>query len=75
MLIVERIEGSFAVCETPEKTFINIELAKLPPQVKAGNCLVPNGEGGYVIDYAEEERRRKKVRDLTAKLFKRRQMD
>lgn len=75
MLIVERIENGFAVCETPEKAFVNIELGKLPPQIREGSCLVQNADGSYSLDIDEEERRRKKVQDLTTKLFKKHPKD
>lgn len=47
--IVDRIEGAFAVCETPERKMIDIPLSKLPVNIKAGDFITKN-EQIYEID-------------------------
>ena len=55
MLIVDRIEGGFAVCEDDGGEMRDISLAELPEEVREGDVLVPGPEG-YRVD-AEETRR------------------
>lgn len=39
MIIVDRIEGAFAVCEMDDKSMQNIALSELPVGVKEGDVL------------------------------------
>ena len=57
ILIVDRIEGEFAVCEDESLVFHNILLSRLPVGVREGDCLRQTGDG-YVIDKEEAARRR-----------------
>lgn len=56
MLIVDRIEGEYAVCETANG-IKNILLALLPEGVRGGDVLVQT-ENGYRIDREQTEKRR-----------------
>lgn len=47
--IVDRIEGAFAVCETPERKMIDIPLSELPTNIKAGDFITKK-EHIYEID-------------------------
>ena len=66
---IDRIEGSYAVCEMEDRTMINIHVKKLPSGSKEGDVL--NIEDEHVsLDTAETERRRKNIEDMTKKLWK-----
>ncbi len=72
MVIVDRFEGEYAVCELSDKekgtTTILIEKIKLPCDVKEGDILgVENNS--YVILKEETEKRRKKIIGLSDSLF------
>lgn len=47
-MIIDRIEGIYAVAETDEGT-VNISLSQLPGNVKAGDVVIYEN-GGFVID-------------------------
>lgn len=38
--VVDRIEGSYAVCEMPYETMVDIEISKIPFLVKEGDRLL-----------------------------------
>ena len=54
--IVDRIEASFAVCEDQDGDMVNLELSKLPIDVKEGDVLIENS-GIYEISKEETEKR------------------
>lgn len=69
MLIIDRIEGEFAVCEAEGRVFRTLPLADLPQGVKEGDCLRESG-GCYAVDTEETARRRaENVRRMRA-MFK-----
>lgn len=67
-LIVDRIEGEFAVCETEEEITVNIHLSDFPFAVKEGSVIYENN-GDYELSEAEEEQRRKELFELADSLF------
>lgn len=67
MIIVDRIEENYAVCEWEEEQ-LNIELSKLPAGVKEGDVLKKT-ECGYEIDSEETQRRREKIIKLQNSLW------
>ena len=44
-VIVDRIEGNYAVCEFPDMSMRDIELSKIPFEVKEKNTLVVKTSG------------------------------
>ena len=68
MLIIDRIEGEFAVCEDEERQMVEIPRGLLPAGAKPGSVLIPDGEG-YRLDAAAETRRREQVRRLQDSLW------
>ena len=70
ILIVDRIEAGFAVCEDENRTTTPIALSALPKGVREGDCLRPV-DGGYVIDADEAARRRALNKALFEQLKKR----
>ena len=66
--IVDRIEENFAVCENFEtQEFIQIELSKLPAEIKSGDVIKYENEV-YLLDFEETEKRKqiihKKIKGL-----------
>lgn len=72
MVIIDRFEGEYAVCELSDKekgtTTILIERTKLPCDVREGDILSVEGNS-YVILKEETENRRKKIIGLSKSLF------
>lgn len=70
MLIIDRFEGEYAVCEDSDtEQYHNIPKVLLPHGVGEGDCLRPGPqEGQWIIDTAETARRRallkKRLEDL-----------
>ncbi|OCA90164.1 DUF3006 domain-containing protein [Pradoshia sp. D12] len=68
ILIVNRIEGNLAVCEKTDKSMVDVELSKLPVDVREGDILIEK-DGNYKLDLTQTERRKKRVQDLLEDLF------
>ena len=62
-LMVIRIEGNMAVCEKTDKSIVDIELTKLPGDVKEGDVLIEK-DGNYELDLTQAEKRKKRVQAL-----------
>jgi len=67
-LIVDRIEGNFAVCEKEDKTMVDIPLADLPEDLREGSILVSDN-GTYTIDKAAMSDRKAKLAALRNSIF------
>ncbi len=67
-LIIDRFEGSLAVCEKEDKSICNIDRNLLPDNAKEGDVLIET-DGVYTIDKTDTDIRRKKVEELQNKLF------
>ena len=67
-VIVDRFEGSYAVCEDEEQKMINIEIDKLPQGVKEGDVLIIEGDN-IKVDKEETEIRRERIRSLMEDLW------
>ncbi len=67
-LIVDRVEGGFAVCQTEEEAMVNIPLSAFDFEVKEGNVIAESGDC-YELLRGEEESRRKELFGLADSLF------
>ncbi len=67
-LIVDRIEGNFAVCENENKQMIDIPLIDLPEKIKEGSVLSEEN-GVYSVDEAAEAERRARMIALRNSIF------
>ena len=65
---VDRIEGSFAVCEDSSGTMVDIQIDKLPNGVRSGDVLVLSG-GRYFSDKAASDERRTAISALQKKVL------
>ena len=68
LVIVDRIEGEFAVVEFPDRTTKDVFLADLPDGTGRGNCLEYNGMT-YVAAPEETARRKTAIKKLTESLW------
>lgn len=68
MLIIDRIEDGIAVIEDGNRRF-EILASRLPEGAREGSVLVPDGDGFSASESKTAERRRK-LSELTGRLFK-----
>ena len=68
LVVVDRIEGGFAVIEFPNRTTQNIPLENLAFDVKAGDCLIYN-DGCLVPAPEETVKRQKKIKELMKSMW------
>lgn len=68
MLIVDRIENGFAVCETEEQMMISLPLSKCSGPVREGDVLA-EADGVYRADPEQTEKLREEVKKLSKDLF------
>lgn len=67
-VVIDRIEGPYAVCEREDRSMINIHIEKLPSGAKEGDVL--NIEDGRIyIDTVETDKRRRKIGDMIKHLW------
>ncbi|WP_097027685.1 DUF3006 domain-containing protein [Clostridium peptidivorans] len=64
-VIIDRFEGNFAVCETEDKTMVDIPRGILPEEAKEGHVLTIS----ISIDAEETEKRKKIIEDLTKDIW------
>lgn len=68
MLIVDRFEDEYVVCEDENKEMINIKKNQIEGCVKGGDILL-NIKGKYIIDKKETINRKKHIEELTKDLW------
>lgn len=68
-LIIDRFEGTFAICEDKEQKMFGIELNELPQGVKEGDVLDISDDGVVTINREKTEVRRSKIKKLQDKLW------
>ncbi|GAA0694683.1 DUF3006 domain-containing protein [Clostridium cadaveris] len=62
--IVDRIEGSFAVCEEEDGTMENISLEKIKGDIRDGVILLETCKGYFRVDEEKTKEREKEVQDF-----------
>ena len=65
-LIIDRMDGKFAICEGGEERMFAIPLEELPKEAKVGSALIIDDEG--VITVADNDLKEKNAQ-LQNKLF------
>ena len=68
MLIVDRIESNFAVCEDENKNMININLEEFIEIPKDGD-IIELIDGKYIINNKETEKRKSSIEQDFYNLF------
>ena len=73
MLILDRFEEEYAVCELStdgqEEAYIQIPVVSLPENAQEGDCLYQDSEGEWQIDSALTAKRRQEIREKLANLL------
>jgi hypothetical protein len=69
LLIIDRFEGDFAVCEDENLCMVNIRRSEITPQAVEGDCLNADPQNGYVLDADETARRKARVLQKMNRLF------
>jgi len=70
MLVIDRFEGTYAICEDKEQKFFAIETSELPQGARGGDVLnVDDAEGTLTINAEATAQRRSKAKKLQDKLF------
>ncbi|MDT8715530.1 DUF3006 domain-containing protein [Clostridium sp. 19966] len=68
LVVIDRFEGDFAVCEKPDKTTLNIHTSKMPKGCKEGDVI--NIKGSQInIDVNETERRKYEIDKITKDIW------
>jgi len=67
-VIIDRFEGSFAVCEKEDRTMVNIEINRLPMGAGEGDVLIMDGER-ILLDAEETALRRQKIQKMMENLW------
>lgn len=67
-LSVDRIEGDYAVLEDDDEGRFDILMSELPQGCKEGD-IIDLTDGVFTVDAVETEKRRKRISDLSKKLF------
>jgi len=68
LLVIDRFEDDFAVCEKDDKTMINIERIKLPLSVKEGDVITFSGNK-ITLNEVETKIRKLKIDKMTKDLW------
>ena len=68
-MIIDRFDGTYAICEDKDKAFFAIDQTELPAGAKTGDVLVITDDGTLEIDVAETERRRNRILEKQKKLL------
>ncbi|WP_373483020.1 DUF3006 domain-containing protein [Acetobacterium sp.] len=63
-IIIDRIEGIYAVCEKEDRTMINIPISAFPVKVNEGEVWITDG-GNLIFDYTETENRKKDMAEIS----------
>jgi hypothetical protein len=68
LLVIDRFEGNFAVCEKDDKTMVDIERKKLPLGAKEGDAIIIEGSK-VTIDIMETIKRKSEIDKMTKDLW------
>ena len=67
--IIDRFEGSYAICETEDKSMVKVPKYKLPLDCREGDCLIQDTDEMYREDIEAKSTKEKKIRDKMNRLF------
>lgn len=68
-LIIDRFEGTYAVCEREDKSMIKLPKYRLPIECKEGDCIILDANGMYQKDTEATKLREKSMKDKMNRLF------
>lgn len=70
MIIIDRFEGEYAVCEEESGGFQKIPKVFLPGGCREGDCLTSRPDGSWQVDRAATAQRRKQMQQLLGDLYR-----
>ena len=70
ILVIDRFEGTYAICEDKDQKFFAIETNELPAGATEGTVLEIDDEGVIRINEEKTVARRSKIKKLQDKLWK-----
>ena len=70
MLIIDRFEGEYAVCEEESGAFRKIPKVLLPPGSREGDCLTQDRTGAWQPDRAATRERRERLKKKLEELYR-----
>lgn len=71
MLIIDRFEGEYAVCEEEDGSLKKLPKVFLPGGCREGDCLVSLPGGAWQVDRAATAQRRQEIRRMLGDLYSR----
>ena len=69
-IVIDRFEGTYAICEDKDQKFFAIEISELPQGAKEGHVIEIRDDGTLAIDQKETDLRREKNKKLQNSLWK-----
>ena len=69
MIIIDRFEGEYAVCEEESGSFTRLPKVFLPRGCREGDCLTPTPDGSWQVDRAATMERRKEIQRMLGDLY------
>lgn len=69
MIIIDRFEGEYAVCEEEDGGFKKLPRVFLPAGSREGDCLIPAPDGSWQVDRAATAQRRQQIRRMLEDLY------
>lgn len=69
IFIIDRFEGSYAVCEAEDSSIALIPKYKLPPNCKEGECIVQDADGIYQRNTEANTTQARKIRERMNRLL------
>lgn len=70
ILVIDRFEGTYAICEDKDQKFFAIETSELPAGATEGSVLEIDEEGVIRVNEEKTAARRSKIKKLQDKLWK-----
>ena len=67
---IDRFEGDFALCETPDNQLRQVPRSLLPREAQEGDCIYFDENGKIYIDPKETQRRREIAKKYLKHLFR-----
>ncbi len=68
-LIIDRFEGIYAICESPDRESFAIPVKELPKEAKAGSVLLITDEGELTLSSDETDFRKERLGEMQKDLF------
>ena len=69
VLIIDRFEGNYAICEDKERKYFGIDISELPKGAREGDVLEISDDGQLTLNAEKTADRRSKMKKLQDKLW------